>query len=409
MPKKEEPAQSDTSRSTQSTESTGSKFANQSPASSKSSQSSSGLTGLIDTIAQKFSSASTDSSISKVSSDVIMGGLDSREESPDPLTSPETKSGFSLSPKGQPDVLKKKHPAQRPAQAKKRRPSIRGKKSKVKGVNKPQSIAMNKVITTTKQATKTILSRTELEGTRFGYIANRWTAPVLDPNSVEFPNVDTVIRVAVGDTYDRALEMQNADSATDHMPVCVLNFANAYRPGGGWLNGARAQEEQLCYRSTLIDTLHTRFYPMDDLECLYSPNVIVFRNSVDNGYLFMSDDEKLHLNPTVSVISMAARSQPKLTDDKSTYVEVGHRYLMIAKMKLILRAAANNNHRRLVLGALGCGAFHHPTQEVADCWYEVLMKKEFKGWFEQIHFAVRDAPKENNVEIFKKTLDGLII
>lgn len=108
MPKKEEPAQSDTSRSTQSTESTGSKFANQSPASSKSSQSSSGLTGLIDTIAQKFSSASTDSSISKVSSDVIMGGLDSREESPDPLTSPETKSGFSLSPKGQPDVLKKK-------------------------------------------------------------------------------------------------------------------------------------------------------------------------------------------------------------------------------------------------------------------------------------------------------------
>ncbi|KAJ5700299.1 hypothetical protein N7536_003312 [Penicillium majusculum] len=409
MPKKKAPAQSDTSRSTQSTKSTGSQFANQSPASSKNSQSSSGLTGLIDTIAQKFSSASTDSSISKSSSDVIMGGLDGQAESPDLLTSPDTASGFSLSPKGQPDVLKKKHPVQKPDLDKKQRPGISKKKGKGKGVGKAQYIAMNKVIATTKLATKEILAMTELGGTRFGYMANRWTAPVLDPNSVEYPNVDTVVRVVAGDTYDSALEMQNAGSTTDHMPVCVLNFANAYKPGGGWLNGARAQEEQLCYRSTLIGTLHTRFYPMDDLECLYSPKVIVFRNSVDNGYSFISGGEELHLSPTVSVISMAARSQPELTPDESTYVDVHHRYLMIAKMELILRTAANNNHRRLILGALGCGAFHHPTQEVADCWYEVLMNKEFKGWFEQIYFAIRDSPKEDNVEIFKETLDGLIL
>ncbi|KAF7529354.1 hypothetical protein PCG10_008064 [Penicillium crustosum] len=406
MLKKKEPAQSDTSRSIQSTDS---QFANQSPASSRNSQSSSGLTGLIDTIAQKFSSASTASSISKVSSDIIMGSLDSQAESPDLLTSPETETGFSLTPKSQPNVLKKKHPAQRPVLAKNRRASIRGKKGKGKGVNKPQYIVMGKVITTTQQATKEILSRTELEGTRFGYMANRWTAPALDPTSVEYPDVETVVRVVAGDTYDRALEMQNAGSTTDHMPVCVLNFANAGRPGGGWLSGARAQEEQLCYRSTLIDTLHTRFYPMDDLECLYSPNVIVFRNNVDSEYIFMSENEKLHLNPTVSVISMAARSRPKLTADQSTYANVAHRYLMIAKMKLILRTAANNNHRRLILGALGCGAFHHPPQEVADCWYKVLMNKEFKGWFERIYFAVRDAPKEKNVEIFKETLDGLNI
>ncbi|KAJ5203088.1 hypothetical protein N7449_005167 [Penicillium cf. viridicatum] len=412
MPKKKEPAQSDTSRSTQSTqssESTGSQYANQSPASSRNSQSSSGLTGPIDTIVQKFSSGSSDSGVSKVSSNIIMTGFDGQAESPDLLTPPETVSGFSLTPGSQPDVLKKKHPAQKPDLTKKRRPSIRGKGGKGKGVNKPEYIAMKKVITTTKQATIEILSRTELEGTRFGYMANRWTSPALDPNSVEYPNVDTVVRVVAGDTYDHALEMQNAASTTDHMPVCVLNFANAGKPGGGWLNGARAQEEQLCYRSTLVDTLHTRFYPMDDLECLYSPNVIVFRKSLDNEYNFMSGDDQLHLNPSVSVISMAARNQPKLAADKSTYMEVEQRYLMIAKMQLILRTAANNNHRRLVLGAIGCGAFRHPTQEVADCWYEVLMKKEFKGWFERIYFAVRDAPKENNIEIFKETLDGLNI
>ncbi|KAJ5942299.1 hypothetical protein N7516_002467 [Penicillium verrucosum] len=405
MPKKKELAQSDTSRSTQSsqstqsTDSTDSQFANQSPASSRSHQSSSGLTEIIDTIAQKFSSASSHSSTSKSSGDIIMTDFDGQAESPDLLISPES----------QPEVLKKKHPAQKPDSPKKKRTLGLGKTAKRKGVNKPELIAMKKVITMTQRATDEILFRTELEGTRFGYLANRWTAPVLDPNSVEYPNLNTVIRVVAGDTYDRALEMQKAGSTIDHMPVCVLNFANASRPGGGWLNGARAQEEQLCYRSTLIDTLHTRFYPMDDLECLYSPNVIVFRKSMENEYAFMSKDEELHLNPTVSVISMAARNQPKLTADKSTYAAIEQRYLMMAKMQLILRTAANNNHRRLILGSIGCGAFRHPTQEVAECWYDVLMKKEFKGWFERIYFAVRDAPKENNFEIFRETLDGLNI
>ncbi|KAJ5505738.1 hypothetical protein N7453_004695 [Penicillium expansum] len=402
MPRRKVPAQSDTSnisRSTRSKQSIGSQYANKSPASSRKSRlSSSGLTGLIDTVIGKFPPSSSSPK------DAQMTGLDGQSENPDLLSPPETTSGFSLTPGSEPEVLQK-YPAQKPNLLKKRRPSNRGGKSK--GVSKPQNIAMQQVISTTLQAAREILTRSELEGTRFGYIVNRWTAPVLDRNSVEYPNVATVVRVLQGDTYDRALEMQDAGKTSDPMPVCVLNFANAFVPGGGWLNGARAQEEQLCYRSTLIDTLHTRFYPLHDLEGLYSPNVIVFRNSVENEYSFMSAHNKLHLNPTVSVISMAARSGPKLTADGSTYVDLAQRYLMIAKMKLILRTAAHNNHRRLVLGAIGCGAFRHPTEEVAECWYEVLMNKEFKGWFERIHFVIRDSPTENNLGIFREVLDGL--
>lgn len=400
MPKKKVPAQSDTSGSSQSRQSICSKYANQSPARSKNSLSSSGLTGVMGTIHEKFASGS-------VSSDKQMTGLDGEEMDTDLLTPPDTASGFSLTPGSQPDVLKKKHPAQKPDLAKKRRPSIRGIKGG--GIKKFQYAAMQNVIATTKEATIAILSKTELEGTRFGYMASKWTAPVLDPNSVEYPNETTVVRVLAGDTYDRALEMQDAGGTSDHMPVCVVNFANAEKPGGGWLNGARAQEEQLCYRSTLIDTLDPRFYPMEDLECLYSPNVIVFRNNVDNEYSFMSADDELHLNPTVSVVSMAARNKPVLTADESTYKDVAQRYLMKAKMQLILRTAAHNNHRRLVLGAIGCGAFRHPTQEVAECWYEVLMQEEFKGWFERIHFVIKDSSTENNLEIFTEILDGLNI
>ncbi|CAI7623865.1 unnamed protein product [Penicillium glandicola] len=396
MPKRKAPAQSDTSGSSgQSKQSIGSQYANQSPAKSNNSGSSGGLTKMMSTIYETFSPISDAGQIA---------GLDGEGMSPDLLTPPDTVSGFSLTPGSQPDVLKKKSLAGKfglPQQL----PRMLG--GKASGFKKFSEAEMQDVIATTQEATARILTRTELEGSRFGYLASKWTTPKLNPDSVDNPKSSTVVKVVAGDTYDRAVEMQAAGSTSDHMPVCVLNFANAYFPGGGWLGGSRAQEEQLCYRSTLIDTLHTHFYPMQDLECVYSPHVIVFRNNADNRYSFMSEDDKLHLNPAVSVVSMAARNHPKLSPDKSKYKDIGHRHLMKSKMRLILRTAAHNNHRRLVLGAIGCGAFGHPTQQVADCWKEILLKKEFKGWFELIHFVIRDAPKEGNLAIFAKTLDGL--
>ncbi|KAJ5374896.1 hypothetical protein N7517_006902 [Penicillium concentricum] len=386
MPK-QKPVQSDTSASTQS-QLLDSQYANQSPTISANSRSSGGLTRMMSTIYEKFSSGSNGRQI---------GGLDGAS-SPDER---ERKTDLRKAPE-----VKKQPTKKPPPLPKKRHSTALG--SRGGGVTKPSApVSMQNVIKTTKEATEEILSKTELEGTRFSYVASKWTAPSLDPDLVEFPNLTTVVKVVPGDTYDQALDMQDAGNTSDFMPVCVLNFANAFHPGGGWLSGSRAQEEQLCYRSTLIESLHSHFYPMTDLECLYSPKVIVFRESVEKGYTFMSEDDELHLNPAVSVISMAARDKPKLTADKSAYRDPGQRYLMKGKMRLILRTAAVNNHRRLVLGALGCGAFHHPPQVVADCWKEVLMKREFRGWFEQIYFVIRDAPHEKNLAIFKGTLDGL--
>lgn len=72
--------------------------------------------------------------------------------------------------------------------------------------------------------------------------------------------------------------------------------------------------------------------------------------------------------------------------------------------------AARRGHRSLVLGAMGCGAFKNPPEEVAICWLEVLRENEFKGgWWDGIWFAIFDSKKEGNFEIFERVLSGVEI
>ena len=62
------------------------------------------------------------------------------------------------------------------------------------------------------------------------------------------------------------------------------------------------------------------------------------------------------------------------------------------KMRTILRLGALNGHDALVLGALGCGAFHIPPKQVAQLFHELIDDKEFRGKFRHITFAVLARP-----------------
>lgn len=47
-------------------------------------------------------------------------------------------------------------------------------------------------------------------------------------------------------------------TTSDTASCLVLNFANAHHPGGGFLHGSKAQEEELCRRSTLYASISSK-------------------------------------------------------------------------------------------------------------------------------------------------------
>lgn len=116
--------------------------------------------------------------------------------------------------------------------------------------------------------------------------------------------------------------------------------------------------------------------------------------------------------PVVSVVSVAAVRGPEVVAGR--YARRGEREAMKGRMRMVLRCAARWGHRRVVLGALGCGAFGHPRGEVVGCWGEVLMEPEFAGgWWESVVFAVLEEggerSGEGNFGVFWRGLDGVLV
>lgn len=233
------------------------------------------------------------------------------------------------------------------------------------------------------------------------------TAPLDQLTCPQLP--PTRIRVLNSDSLDAALSL--SASAPNNRHPCILNMANARSAGGGWEHGALAQEEALCYRTSLSRTLKKQHYPLPDRGGIYSPFVLVIRESMRSGHDLLDLTQPARL-PVISVVSVAAVCLPPVTTDAGgveRYALGQDRRLMEEKMRVVLRIAAKNGNRQLVLGAFGCGAFANPRQEVARMWASVLKEPEFVGgWWSDVVFAVLDDGR-GNLQTFKKELDGLTV
>jgi uncharacterized protein (TIGR02452 family) len=173
-------------------------------------------------------------------------------------------------------------------------------------------------------------------------------------------------------------------------PVAVLNFASARNPGGGFLNGAQAQEEALCRSSALYACVREvrEFYdhhrahrdPFYTDRVIHAPAVPVFRD--DGGRLL---DE-----PYVAGFLTAAAPNAGVVLSRAPERAAELPSALAARAERVLETAAVCGYRRLVLGAWGCGVFRNDPAHVAGAFRELLVKGRFEGYFEQVVFAVLD-------------------
>lgn len=172
--------------------------------------------------------------------------------------------------------------------------------------------------------------------------------------------------------------------------VVALNFASAKHPGGGFLGGARAQEESLARSSGLYATLVDN--PMYEYHrqrggglysdyTIYSPSVPVFRT--DEGDL-------LEQPWTCSFISCPAiNAKVVMTRDRRARPTIQR--LMAARIEKVLAVATAHGHDTLVLGAWGCGAFGNSSEDIAGLFAQTLLDDgPFATTFRQVVFAITD-------------------
>jgi uncharacterized protein (TIGR02452 family) len=182
--------------------------------------------------------------------------------------------------------------------------------------------------------------------------------------------------------------------------VLALNFANGIEPGGGFLHGARAQEEVLCRSSALYATLRGdpmyeahRQRPLQDSTdwAILSPDVPVFRSD---------DGTPLDAHWPLSFLTCAAPYAPGVGQPRAGD-------LLQQRIVRVLAIARAHGYTALVLGAWGCGAFGNDPYRTARDFHDALMVHA--GVFSQVVFAVADwSPERRFLAPFAKRFGGLV-
>jgi len=196
--------------------------------------------------------------------------------------------------------------------------------------------------------------------------------------------------------------------------ACGLNFANGVDVGGGYKNGAQAQEEDLCRRmpnlyTSLFQAKRDGLYPFGPgtaksatepgkyCDVLWTPNCVIARAGDERGFTMLPPEAQA----SVSLVAAAApnlrfANPPDLHDKSLMYNAV--------KSILIAPRMMEPEVTTIVLGAWGCGAFGGNAREVCELFCRALVEERLGRLYEEVHFAIPAFGTDENSREFKDCL-----
>ena len=207
------------------------------------------------------------------------------------------------------------------------------------------------------------------------------------------------IEIIEGSIIDEIIKIRNK---IDDGNIIALNFASAKNPGGGFLNGAMAQEESIARASTLYPCLikENEFYnyhkknnnPLYSDKIIYSPNVLIIRN--DEGELLEKPVKCSFI--TSSAVNARVALKRGITREQ-IYSVMENRIDKIIQLSILKKADV------MVLGAFGCGVFGNDADDIAKIFYKKICSRYEELKDVKICFVIYD--KTNTIiNKFKKVL-----
>ena len=239
----------------------------------------------------------------------------------------------------------------------------------------------------------------------FNYLISSLRNPVNETEKVHFYKIK--FDVFKYKTYDCEIRVINENCIKTCLRVnkkyCkevigLLNMSSVSKLGGGVVKGARAQEEEI-FRSTDIYSKITEIhYPIKKDELLFTPNVKIIQCRSSNNYKSFINvrNEKCNVN----LISIPAIRKPNVILDEDgyeVYENDDDREIMKEKIEAMLQIFIKSECKHLVLGALGCGVYKNPVDEVVNIYKDLL--KDYSKFFKSITFSIL-CPEGEDTSLF---------
>lgn len=210
-------------------------------------------------------------------------------------------------------------------------------------------------------------------------------------------NFTTEYRCEYGDSFGAARKLAGEGKEG----ILVLNFANAGHPGGGVRNGATAQEEDLCRKSSLLFSLESmqarRFYNYNQNEMSnFGTDAVIITPRVE----IIRDDDNNFLEDSV-VVAVMTCAAPNVCGGIAGLAQEEYEAILYRRIMRMLLVAASRGYNNLVLGAWGCGAFGNDPKLMSDLFKKAA--RETDGLFETMEFAIiRNDDKPENYDEFSR-------